>query len=51
MLKSIAYALVAAAIAQGAIARAHAQAASTLPLPLRLTAFAVNMSNVGTGGA
>ena len=32
-------------------ARPAAQAASELPLPLRLTAFAVNMSNIGPGAA
>jgi len=37
----------------GSSARAplSAQAASGLPLPLRLTAFAVNMSNIGPGAA
>jgi hypothetical protein len=47
-------ALVAAAVTlsmlvPGGSVAARAQTAPTLPLPLRLTAFAVNMSNIATG--
>jgi len=42
--------LAAAAVAVGSLSTS-ARAQTGLPLPLRLTSFAVNMSNVGRGGA
>jgi hypothetical protein len=51
MTRIIATALVVIAVVHGASEHVHAQAAATLALPIRLTAFAVNMSNVGTGSA
>jgi len=38
-------------LAPSASTRLRAQAAADLVLPLRLTAFAVNMSNIGPGAA
>jgi hypothetical protein len=51
MLRIVSTCLLLGTLAPSAIARAGAQAASELPLPLRLTAFAVNMSNMGPGAA
>jgi hypothetical protein len=50
MLKTVTN-LAAVILAMSVGARVHGQAAATIELPIRLTAFAVNMSNVGTGQA
>src|SRR5215467_12796472 len=51
MVKAVSAAIVALVLVSLPRAPLHAQATKGLPLPLRLTAFAVNMSNIGTGAA
>src|SRR5204863_1200950 len=51
MLRIISTCMLLVFLAPSASTRLRAQAAADLVLPLRLTAFAVNMSNIGPGAA